>query len=238
MYLHGLAYLLSRAGRRADAVVDIINGLPFAAPLVRRRGLVALVHHVHREQWRMIYPGLGGRVGWFVESRVVPRLYRRVPFVTVSEASRHDLVALGLDDVVVVRNGTRSSAPRLARSATPRLCVLSRLVPHKQIEQAVERSSTGQTGFPSSCSTWSGTGGGTGGSWSSPATVGSRGRIIRHGRVSEEGRDLLRAWRCGWAAAVDPRGLGPLDARGGVGAGHRRSRTPPPGDRPSRSSPG
>src|SRR6476646_10225973 len=63
VYLRGLAYLLSPAGRRADVVVDVINGLPFAAPLVRRRGLVALVHHVHRAQWRLIYPGAAGRVG-------------------------------------------------------------------------------------------------------------------------------------------------------------------------------
>ena len=37
VYLHGLAYLLTRAGRRTDVVVDVVNGLPFAAPLVRRR---------------------------------------------------------------------------------------------------------------------------------------------------------------------------------------------------------
>ncbi len=140
VYLQGLAYLLSPAGRRTDVVVDVVNGLPFAAPLVRRRGLVALVHHLHREQWRIIYPGLGGRVGWFVESRVVPRLYRSVPFMTVSEASRRDLAGIGVDAgrVSVVRNGTPPlPAPRLPRSATPRLCVLSRLVPHKRIEQVL-----------------------------------------------------------------------------------------------------
>ena len=87
VYLHGLLHLLSPTGRRQDVVVEVINGLPFGARLVRRRGLVALVHHLHRDQWRMIYPGLGGRLGWFVESRVTPRLYRDVPHVTVSEAT-------------------------------------------------------------------------------------------------------------------------------------------------------
>jgi glycosyltransferase involved in cell wall biosynthesis len=141
VYLHGLVFLLSRAGRRQDLVVDVINGLPFGAPLVRRRGLVALVHHVHREQWRIIYPGLGGRVGWFCESWVTPRLYRRVRHVTVSEASRTDLVSLGVPkaSVSVVHNGTpppvRTQTPQLG---SPRLCILSRLVPHKQVEHAVD----------------------------------------------------------------------------------------------------
>ena len=71
VYLHGLLFLLSRR-RHDDLVVDVINGIPFGSPLVRRRGVVALVHHVHREQWRIIYPGLWGRVGWFVESRLTP----------------------------------------------------------------------------------------------------------------------------------------------------------------------
>ena len=73
VYLRGLAYLLSPAGRRADVVVDVINGLPFAAPLVRRRGLVALVHHLHREQWRIIYPGAAGT------ARLVRGVTRRAP---------------------------------------------------------------------------------------------------------------------------------------------------------------
>jgi glycosyltransferase involved in cell wall biosynthesis len=139
VYPRALAWLLLGNGRHCDVVVDVVNGLPFGAPLARRRGVVALVHHVHRDQWRMIYPGFRGAVGWFVESRLTPWLYRRVPFVTVSEASRADLAGLGIHDVTVVRNGTpEAPAGRLPRAPTPRLCVLARLVPHKQIEHAID----------------------------------------------------------------------------------------------------
>lgn len=86
VYLWGLAWLV-RHRRDVDVVVDVVNGLPFASPLVRRHGVVALVHHVHAEQWRIIYPGLAGRIGWFVESRVVPLLYCGRPFLTVSDSS-------------------------------------------------------------------------------------------------------------------------------------------------------
>ena len=137
VYVHGLLYLMSRTGRRQDVVVDVINGLPFAAPLVRRRGVVALVHHLHREQWHIIYPGVRGKIGWFVESRVVPLLYRDVPHVTVSDASRADLERLGIRQVTVVRNGLDVVRRPEARAETPRVGVLSRLVPHKQIEHAL-----------------------------------------------------------------------------------------------------
>lgn len=141
VYLHGLRFLLSTDGRAQDIVVDVINGIPFGARLVRRRGLLVLVHHLHREQWRMIYPGLRGSIGWFIESRVAPALYRGTRHVTVSYASRDDLVAIGIPPalITVVRNGV--DPPALGsghtRSVTPRLCVLARLVPHKQIEHAL-----------------------------------------------------------------------------------------------------
>ena len=137
VYLRGLLWVLTR-GRSQDVVVDVINGLPFGTPLVRRRGVVALVHHVHQRQWQIIYPGLLGRLGWFVEHRLTPRLYRRFPHLTVSHASLEDLVAMGIprEALTVVRNGVATAPSGVAKSATPRLSVLARLVPHKQVEHA------------------------------------------------------------------------------------------------------
>ncbi len=141
VYLFGMAYLVSAAGRRIDVVIDVSNGLPFFSPLVRRRAIVTLVHHVHRQQWQIIYPGLRGKLGWWLESRVVPRLYRRIPYITVSRSSRSDIESIGVrsDRVSIVHNGIDIPHPRRAqpRSATPRICVLGRLVPHKQIEHAL-----------------------------------------------------------------------------------------------------
>ncbi len=138
VYLHGLLHLLTPTGRRQDIVVEVINGLPFGARLVRRRGLVAVVHHLHEKQWRMIYPGLAGRIGWFVESRVTPRIYRQVPHVTVSESTRRGLRSLGIPDtgIRIVRNGLTSCELVEPRSPEPRLVVLARLVPHKRVEHA------------------------------------------------------------------------------------------------------
>jgi glycosyltransferase involved in cell wall biosynthesis len=127
---------------RPDVVVDTQNGLPFLAQLVYGRRVAVLVHHCHREQWPVAGPVLG-RIGWLVESRLSPRLHRHNQYVTVSLPSARDLVALGVtnDRIAVVRNGLdEAAAPSLRgpRAATPRVVVLSRLVPHKQIEDALE----------------------------------------------------------------------------------------------------
>ncbi len=137
VYPRALSWLV-RHRRRVDVVVDVVNGLPFGTPLVRRHGVVGLVHHVHKRQWQIIYPGFAGRVGWFIERRLLPLLYGRLPVVTVSEASRRDLVRLGLtrERITVVRNGVDHVPSDEPRSVRPRLCVLARLVPHKQIDHA------------------------------------------------------------------------------------------------------
>ncbi len=144
----GLAMVLARVGlgplrhARPDVVIDAQNGIPFLARLAYGRRSVVLVHHCHREQW----PVAGrwtGRFGWFVESRLSPRLHRHNQYVTVSLPSMRDLAALDVapERIAVVRNGL-DPAPEVTLSAphsmTPRVVVLSRLVPHKQIEDALD----------------------------------------------------------------------------------------------------
>ena len=127
---------------RPDVVIDTQNGVPFLARLVFGRRVAVLVHHCHREQW----PVAGrfvGRLGWFVESRLSPRLHRRNQYVTVSLPSARDLTDLGVDAgrIAIVRNGLDTVPPDTlgtTRSVTPRAVVLSRLVPHKQIEDALD----------------------------------------------------------------------------------------------------
>ena len=218
VYLWGLAWLV-RHRRDVDVVVDVVNGLPFATPLVRRHGVVALVHHVHAEQWRIIYPGLAGRIGWFVESRLVPVLYRGRPFLTVSDASARDLAAIGVDpvDITVVRNGL-AAVPQSApdrESPGPRLVVLSRLVPHKQIEHAFTVVRRLAEDFPDLHLDVVGDG------WwhdelvAAAADLGVRDRVTFHGHVSDDRRDELvgRAWlmvmpsvKEGWCLAITESG--------------------------------
>ena len=68
VYLRGMLALAARRFGRVDVVVDVQNGLPFFTRLLTRKPVVVLVHHVHREQWPVVYPGITGRVGWWIES--------------------------------------------------------------------------------------------------------------------------------------------------------------------------
>ncbi|WP_243060219.1 glycosyltransferase family 4 protein [Nocardioides sp. SR21] len=141
VYLRGLWNLARRRFGKVDVVVDVQNGLPFFTRLGTRRPVVVLVHHVHREQWPIVFPGLMGTVGWFIERRLAPVLYRRSQYIAVSRATRNELVELGVgrERIAVVHNGTAPPPVTDARkSAYPSIVVVSRLVPHKQIEHAID----------------------------------------------------------------------------------------------------
>jgi glycosyltransferase involved in cell wall biosynthesis len=134
-----------------DVVVDVQNGLPFFSRLVTRKPVVVLVHHVHREQWPVVYPGLKGRVGWWIERRVAPWLYRREQYVAVSRATRGELRQLGVTGprVAVVHNGTDPAREvDVAKSSTPMIAVVGRLVPHKQVEHAIDAAIALRAEFP------------------------------------------------------------------------------------------
>ena len=138
VYLRGLLHL---ARHRYDVVVDVQNGVPFWSRLAARAPVVVLVHHVHREIWPVAVGPVAARLGWWLESWLAPRFYRGCRYVAVSESTREDLVGIGVERsrISVVHNGTEAwgfeDAPK---SPIPRLCVVGRLVPHKQVEHAVD----------------------------------------------------------------------------------------------------
>ena len=83
------------SGRDADVVFEVINGITFLTPLWLRKPRVALVNHPHRA----LYVGeFGRRLGRLLSAALeelpLRLLYRRVPFLTISDSAREELVAI------------------------------------------------------------------------------------------------------------------------------------------------
>lgn len=220
----------TRAGRpdRPDIVVDTQNGVPFLARALVGKDVptVLLTHHCHREQWPVAGPVLS-RVGWFIESRLSPWLHRRSPYVTVSEPSAEELVELGVDRarIRVIRNGVDvppdlGDLDRSAQGRAPdepiHLVTLSRLVPHKQLEHALDALAAVLPAHPDTVLDVIGDGW-----WSERLRrhaddLGVSGHVVFHGHVSEEAKHrilaraalhILPSRKEGWGLAVIEAGL-------------------------------
>lgn len=141
VYLWAAALLaLGRLGR-SGVVVEVHNGVPFLARLFTRRRVVVLVHHVHREQWPVVFGPVAARLGWWLESWVAPHVNRGLSYIAVSALTKDELVGLGIpaDRITVVYNGTADPPPgAVARTPWPSVLVLGRVLPHKRVELVIE----------------------------------------------------------------------------------------------------
>lgn len=130
---------LWRHRRDVDGVVDSQNGIPFFSPLVlgRRVPVVLLIHHVHQRQFGQYFRWPVSALGRWLERRGTALIYRRRPIVTVSPSSRHAIRReLGLKgQVFIAPCGTDLPAPEnVTRAPSPRIVLVTRLVPHKRVE--------------------------------------------------------------------------------------------------------
>ena len=151
VYARGWWLAFRRSLGHVDAYVDVQNGIPFFARLASRTPVIVLVHHVHREQWPVVYPGLAGKIGWAIESQVARRMFTGCQYVAVSQATKAELTRVGVraDDIAVVHNGAEPArAVAVERSETPLVCTLGRLVPHKQVEHAIDAVAALADEFP------------------------------------------------------------------------------------------
>jgi glycosyltransferase involved in cell wall biosynthesis len=135
-----ISELMGGHGAR-DGLVEIWNGVPFLTPLWATGPKIALVHHVHRDMWDMVLEPDLARAGKFFEHRIAPPLYRRTPVVTLSESSRHELIDyLGLRpaQISVVPPGIDERfTPGEAKSPTPLVVAVGRLMPSKRFDELV-----------------------------------------------------------------------------------------------------
>lgn len=221
----GIGSIARGLGGKPDVVVDTQNGVPFFARIFSGAPTVVLTHHCHREQWPVAGP-VTGKIGWFIESRLSPWLHRGCRYITVSEPSAEDLRDLGVaaDAIRVIRNGV-DPAPAPAESPVapdtdidpcspehgPRLVTLSRLVPHKQIEHAIDAVAELVTDYPNAQLDIIGSGWWTDElvRYAEERNVGKH--VVFHGHVSEEEKHAILAGAClhlmpsrkeGWGLAV------------------------------------
>jgi len=104
---------------RYDLVIDQFHGIPFFTPLFVRAKKLGFIHEVAKDVWKMnplsfpknVIPAL---VGPIVEPMIIKLLYKRIPFITVSESTRGDLTSFGIPEtnINIIYNGVTLDLPR------------------------------------------------------------------------------------------------------------------------------
>ncbi len=149
LFVLAAIYLL-RHGKRFDRILDVCDGIPFFTPLLTRTPQVLFVHHVHGPMWFTEFPRLLGLVGWFIEHRVVPLVYRRHTVIAVSSSTRDALTHIGFDhrDVRIVHSGIEPPTDVDNLLSGSRIAYVGRLKRYKRVDHLVRAMPTLRASFP------------------------------------------------------------------------------------------
>lgn len=195
VYLFAALYVLLNF-RRFDRVLDVANGIPFFAPLFGGRPVVLLVHHVHDRQWFEEFPKPLAMVGWFLERRVVPLVYRRWPVIAVSPTTREALVETGMrpEQINIVYNGV--DLPEKLETGRPRthgIAYVGRVKRYKRLDKLVRSVSQIKREIPDVHLDIAGSGDATPGIEALARELDIAENVTVHGFVSEQEKaEILR----------------------------------------------
>ena len=130
---------------KPDLVFDHFHGIPFFTPLYVRGKKVAFIHEVAKEVWWMnslAFPFnvLYALIGYFSEPFVFRLFYKNIPFITVSESTKKDLIKWGIPakHITIIHNGVSLIKVREVKEHKKTAIFLGALSKDKGIEDALE----------------------------------------------------------------------------------------------------
>lgn len=141
--VHLAAYTwYQRHGRgRFDVVIDEIHGIPFFTPWYVKEKKVALICEVADKLWDVMFTFPLNIIGKTIE-RGYFRSYKEIPFLTISDSTKKDLVSMGVRSKSITVLPMGLSVPkgvrRFSKEKKSTCIFVGRLSKTKGIEDTVE----------------------------------------------------------------------------------------------------
>ncbi len=136
-----------------DALVEVWNGMPFFSPFWSKKPSIIFLHHVHAEMWKMVLSRRRAQLGWFIESKLAPKIYKNSRIVTLSDSSKQeitDLLGLAPDNISVIPPGIDAKFyPLGKKSDHPLILAVGRLVKVKRFDKLIDIVANLKTRYPS-----------------------------------------------------------------------------------------
>lgn len=147
VHMNAFKWYLFGNHKRFDLIVDQFHGIPFFTPLYVRAKKLAFIHEVTREVWvvnawsNLVYK-IPFTVGMILEPLIFRIFYRHIPFMTVSESTKQDLVEWGIPkkNIKVIHNGiNKPSLQKLRKKEKSKtLIFLGALTIDKGVKDALQ----------------------------------------------------------------------------------------------------
>lgn len=122
-------------------MIDGENGIPFFTPFYVKVPKILLIHHIHLEVFKSQLKFPLSQIGQFLEAKLMPKVYKNIPIITVSQSSKKEInqINLGSSNLIKVINpGINSVAlMKFTKTKYPTILYLGRIKPYKNIDLAI-----------------------------------------------------------------------------------------------------
>lgn len=139
LYLYRtIRFYRQKLAGKYDLVIDQVHGLPFFTPLFVKERVVFFPLEVAKSIWFYEVPFPFSLIGYLLELAYI-KIFRRIPFLTISSSTAIDLTKLGVRNVFTITPGVHvQRLKRLPRkSKFPLLISLGRITEMKRIEDTI-----------------------------------------------------------------------------------------------------
>ncbi len=124
-----------------DIVIDDINKIPFYTPHFVKEPIIGIIHHLFGSS---IFIEAALPVALYVKlaEKLIPRIYRNIPMVVVSNSTKEELVSKGFleENISLVYNAVDSSAYKYEpdkKSPKPVIGYLGRIKKYKSVNHLI-----------------------------------------------------------------------------------------------------
>jgi len=136
-----LEYVSGKLGK-FDVILDVENGIPFFSPLyIHNTEVVLHIHHMHKEQWFKEFGFPIAHIGYFMESFLMPLVYKGVKLVTICESSADEIMLENISNkrAEVVNPGIDFyKKKKFGKSKDPSVLFLNRVKRYKGVDTLLE----------------------------------------------------------------------------------------------------
>ena len=187
---------------RFDALIEVMNGVPFLSPIWCRRPRMLFLHHVHGPMWDQIMPGPFAAAGRALETHLAPPVYRRGLTATPSEATREELIEIGFRPELIsaIPNGTDPRfTPGGTKTPQPSIVAVARLAPVKRFGLLIDSVAAARERVPDATLTIVGDGPDRNTLEARVRELGAENWVTFTGHVAQP--DLVELYRSSWIVA-------------------------------------
>lgn len=140
--VHFLAFLYYlQNGNKFDAVVDEIHGIPFFTPWYVKGKKVVLICEVASDLWGKMFGVFFGTLGRLMEEFYLRRVYKNIPYLTISESTKSELLKEGVLERNITILPMGLTIPKMIKKTIkekdPTLIFVGRLSKSKGVEDAI-----------------------------------------------------------------------------------------------------